>query len=317
MDCITKGLKNEVGIYKITNLSNMKCYIGQSVLLRKRYIAHKNLLLSNSHHNKHLQNAYNKGEKIVFEVLEFCSIDDIDEREKMWISFFDSRNRTYGYNFDVGGNINRDRHPETLMKQSHSMKLFYSDESKRIELSIKKSTISPEMVARIKITLSEDLDATCLQVANKLKVNVNSVAHIQQLASHTYILNNLNYIINNRAIISDKRKSRKILTLYRCGFSYKEISEMVGVHQRNVIRKVKENKNEHDDRCRLNSINRSILKRDSLIKTLYGMGKNTVEINHILRVSRVTIRKVLNGESELFTDVSQTRGKFKINYRHS
>lgn len=62
------------GVYKIINLKNNKFYIGSSNNLHKRFIHHKNSLLKNKHHNKYLQNAWNKygEENFKFEIVEYC-----------------------------------------------------------------------------------------------------------------------------------------------------------------------------------------------------------------------------------------------------
>ena len=49
-----------VGIYKLTNLSNGKIYIGQSVNVEDRIYKHKMALKGNYHKNDHLQKAWNK-----------------------------------------------------------------------------------------------------------------------------------------------------------------------------------------------------------------------------------------------------------------
>ena len=48
------------GIYRIRNLTNNKFYIGSAVNLNKRKNQHFHYLRNNKHHNKPLQNSYNK-----------------------------------------------------------------------------------------------------------------------------------------------------------------------------------------------------------------------------------------------------------------
>lgn len=335
MNCITKDIKNKSGIYKITNLNNQKCYIGQSINLEKRYRSHRNMLRSNTHHNNHLQHAYNKGDKFVFEVIELCSVEELDEREIMWIAFFDCRNDENGYNFDIGGNVTRDRHPETIEKQRESLKKYFSDETKRIELSKKKTTVDLSVVAKIKDEL-RFTDKPQTEIAKEFNVSEHIVRHICNLRSHSYIKSEHNAYLINRVTngnlvrynrnnsrkgkqlkLSNEsiRKNKQIIRMYREGYSYQEIGKDINIHHRNVIARVNEIKTEHDDRCRLNSINKSILKRDSLIRTLYNMGKNTVEISKLLKVSRDTVSKVLNNKTKTFTEVSETRGKFHFKYK--
>ncbi len=65
------------GIYTITNKTSNKVYVGSSVDLQKRNKDHFSYLRANTHHNIHLQRAFNKyGESsFVFDVVKFCPDD--------------------------------------------------------------------------------------------------------------------------------------------------------------------------------------------------------------------------------------------------
>lgn len=91
------------GIYAIHNLVNDKYYIGQAQDINDRWIKHRSRLKNNTHENKYLQNAYNKYGCDNFEylVIEECDIQDLDEKEIMYIQKYDSYNN--GYNQDLGG----------------------------------------------------------------------------------------------------------------------------------------------------------------------------------------------------------------------
>ena len=93
------------GIYCITNIDNNKRYVGQTYDLKFRWMRHKSDLRGNRHHNKHLQAAWNKygEENFVFDELEHCPIEQLDEREIYWIEYFDSQNQEFGYNLADGG----------------------------------------------------------------------------------------------------------------------------------------------------------------------------------------------------------------------
>lgn len=100
------------GIYKITCVGNNKCYIGQSIAIKRRWNDHKKSLKQGTHYNKYLQNAYNKyGENsFVYEILEQCSKDNLNEREQFYIALFDSFKN--GFNCDLGGsNISGEANP--------------------------------------------------------------------------------------------------------------------------------------------------------------------------------------------------------------
>ena len=86
------------GIYKIT--CNNKVYIGSSVNIEKRIKQHKNFLNKSIHINHHLQNAWNKyGMKnFSFEVIEFCEVSVLLEREQYWMDLFKSYERDKSFN---------------------------------------------------------------------------------------------------------------------------------------------------------------------------------------------------------------------------
>lgn len=94
-----------VGIYKITNTVNNKCYIGQSADLIKRIQKHIKTLIAGTNRNEHLQNAYNKygTGKFTIEIIDKCTKENLDEREMFWIDYYKSYDPKYGYNKTKGG----------------------------------------------------------------------------------------------------------------------------------------------------------------------------------------------------------------------
>lgn len=89
------------GIYKITNKINGKCYIGQSIDIIKRWKTEYKWYQI----NKHLLAAFNKYglENFNFEIIEECEPNLLNEREKFWISIYNSFDRNFGYNKTLGG----------------------------------------------------------------------------------------------------------------------------------------------------------------------------------------------------------------------
>ena len=67
------------GIYKITNISNDKVYIGQAVNIKARFSKHKWALRNNKHHSILLQRSWNKHgeEAFKFEIIEYVDDQDI------------------------------------------------------------------------------------------------------------------------------------------------------------------------------------------------------------------------------------------------
>ncbi|MGN1124939.1 MAG: GIY-YIG nuclease family protein [Candidatus Gastranaerophilaceae bacterium] len=110
-----------IGIYIIRNVVNNKCYIGQSQNIETRIREHKYLLRNNKYGNLKIQNAWNKyGEdNFVFEVIEECMIDELDELEIFYIKKYDSHYNGYN-NTDGGGGVRGWKHNEEF-KQKMSL----------------------------------------------------------------------------------------------------------------------------------------------------------------------------------------------------
>ncbi len=125
-------MKKKIGIYKITNLVNGKVYIGQSRDLRKRLNGHKNTLNNNTHYNDYLQRSWNKyGEdNFTFEIIEYCDIDMLYERENYWITYYKSYISEYGYNATIPPKDGKlySLSDETRIKLSNSRRIFEDEE---------------------------------------------------------------------------------------------------------------------------------------------------------------------------------------------
>lgn len=87
-----------IGIYKITYKKDGRTYIGQSVNIEHRLKEHKKC-----EGDSYIHRAIKKYgiENFSFEIIEECKISKLDEREKYWISFYNSFN--CGFNQTPGG----------------------------------------------------------------------------------------------------------------------------------------------------------------------------------------------------------------------
>ena len=87
------GKKTICGIYKITNLNSEQCYIGQSVDISKRWKDHCKcgLGIEASATNKLYNNMQKNGVwNFSFELLEECSRNLLNEKERFWIEMYQS-----------------------------------------------------------------------------------------------------------------------------------------------------------------------------------------------------------------------------------
>lgn len=104
-----------IGIYKITNQINGKCYIGQSINITERWKAHRTRYHQPSckDYECPLYRAMRKYEleNFSFEIIEDCSNlaenenkrQELNKREIYWISYFHSNEPDFGYNLTPGG----------------------------------------------------------------------------------------------------------------------------------------------------------------------------------------------------------------------
>lgn len=92
--------RKSCGIYVIWNYTTSKAYVGSSVNIDARLIAHRSSMRGNRHYNDHLQFAYNKyGEpSFSYNVLEVCNPEDRIVREQFWVNEYNSSDERYGYN---------------------------------------------------------------------------------------------------------------------------------------------------------------------------------------------------------------------------
>lgn len=89
-----------IGIYKIENLNNGKIYIGQSNDIARRFYEH---MTKGTSSRIPVDEVIQKegASSFSYEIVEECSVEDLNEREKFWIKFF--KTNVYGYNKNEGG----------------------------------------------------------------------------------------------------------------------------------------------------------------------------------------------------------------------
>lgn len=97
------GTGPHIGIYRITNLLDGKCYVGQSVDIAERFRQHIKCGLGIDTPNNILYKAMLQDgvENFAFEVLEECERSQLNTQEIYWIDYYKSQN--FGYNMNKGG----------------------------------------------------------------------------------------------------------------------------------------------------------------------------------------------------------------------
>ncbi len=129
-----------IGIYKLTNKVNGKCYIGQSVDTHRRYLDHKNTAfnINSGCYDYPLYRAIRKYgiDNFDFQVLEECPQNILNEKEKYYISIYNSYNNEYGYNQGPGGEY-----------AGNNLQKLTSEQVDEIIAILKTSLVSPTDIA--------------------------------------------------------------------------------------------------------------------------------------------------------------------------
>jgi group I intron endonuclease len=129
-------VKTISGIYIILNTKNGKVYVGKTAKnFKGRWKDHQSDLKGGHHFNPHLQAAWNLyGAKMFqFKVLEYCPIEQLNEREKHHIKIY--RKRGLAYNLTDGGVGGCNPSEETRRKLSEANKGKKRSEETRRKIS--------------------------------------------------------------------------------------------------------------------------------------------------------------------------------------
>lgn len=126
-----------IGIYKITNQINGHSYIGLSTHIEDRWVYHQKLYNQNRENTKSLYLAIKKYgiENFKFEILEECAPEILGEREKYYITLYDTYHN--GYNMTAGGEDNKgESHPKHKLTQAdvEDIRTRYDNLERRYEV---------------------------------------------------------------------------------------------------------------------------------------------------------------------------------------
>lgn len=126
-----------IGIYRIVNKRNGKCYYGSSANIEKRFSLHLKTLRNGTHHNTHLQRAWIQyGEDaFVFEMVEECSTDQLLMVEQ---TYLDSNAGGYNIGKKSSGGDNITAHPDrdlivSKIKEANQQRMSTMTEEERQE----------------------------------------------------------------------------------------------------------------------------------------------------------------------------------------
>lgn len=135
------GYSKSSGVYQIRNLNNGRVYIGSAKCFQVRYSQHVKSLEKGTHHNKHLQSAFNKqgAEAFVFEILEVVEGEQearLLVEQKHLDLLMDDWERCYNFmkKSNIEGRSFFSKNPEvTREKLSKAQKALWQDPVERVK----------------------------------------------------------------------------------------------------------------------------------------------------------------------------------------
>jgi group I intron endonuclease len=154
-------LNDVSGVYKIVNVATNKCYVGQSVGIKKRVKEHFRLLRNNKHTNPRLQNSFNKyGENnFTWDVEAECEdSSDIDMIEEAFINGDASFDEPIFFNIanfakaPMRGKVHTEETKEKIrVSKKISPHVRTEEYLKKLSIGqIKRAFSNPEYVAKIR-----------------------------------------------------------------------------------------------------------------------------------------------------------------------
>lgn len=229
------------GIYCIKNTRSRKVYIGQSRNINNRKWYHFHQLKKGKHHNRFLQRAYSSygEEAFVFEILEECSVDLLNEREIFWISKYKSLDNGFGYNLEGGGNVGKEI--SELVKEAKRGEKNprfgkrcseYQVEILRVKNRCHNSTLSERQAADIKLSLLDGEKE--LNIAKRYGVKKCVIEKIRSCKNFNWVREDLNDSLIS--LPSDRKSARDslIVKLNIDGKSRNSIASIVGCTPKTV-----------------------------------------------------------------------------------
>lgn len=194
--------KNDIGIYKITNVVNSKYYIGKTEQnFQRRYWHHVWKLQDGTHDNIHLQSAWNKygSDSFTFSIVHSLSVgEDVNALEMMYIR--EAKETCMSYNMSDGG----DGRPGVPMSEStkkivglknraHNLGKNHSEDTKK-KMSLSR-TGQPYTIYRTTTKLNDD-------AAKKAKILLMSGLKVSEVAFRL----NVDYILINNIVCNNTWK---------------------------------------------------------------------------------------------------------------
>lgn len=209
--------ENICGIYKITNNLNGKFYIGKSVNIWNRWRQHRC-----AKDNAPIHRAMKKYGKDNFslEILEQCSKEELDLKEKQWIAFYDGYYNINCYNATMGGD--GASHPVKLSTQQvfEIIHLLKTTDIPITEIAIKyqvsTKTISDINNGKSRLSSTENYPLRLPKIAKEKKEYIPQYTQTNKEVQsyHSYKIGQ--YDLNSKELITIFPSAREAARIIGC-----------------------------------------------------------------------------------------------------
>lgn len=267
-----------IGIYKIKNVCNNKIYIGKSTNIERRIKEHIRHLNSNTNHNAHIQNSWNKYGEENFEftiIHELKNDNNINYWEEYYIKLYKSYDSNFGYNFTLGGDGGK------LTEEYKKIKSVNS--------RFKNSDLNEDIVTKVKICLYCLMDRR--EISELLNVPYCVVKSIAECKNYSYVHEELNDLIFNLKGRLIQERNEKVLELYNNRYRIVDICNELELSKSTVEHiiydKKKHVKNMNEYKEKYNQIYKDVVR-------LHNEGVINYHISKMLNISPSTVTRYLN-----------------------
>lgn len=225
----------KTGIYIIRNLDNGKVYIGQSTDIAQRLRHHKRMLLKGEHPNSLMQRSYDAhGGRFSFKILEACEEAQLDERERYWISYYDSMNRDRGYNRESGGHDGKHWSEDSKEKRSgEGNPMFGKKQSPEFVefIKMRNRASSDKLTESDVISIKKLIIAgeTQKDIGDRFGVTISTVNKIATLHNWDWVAPELNdAMLASIPSNSKEFKNEKLMEAFNSGKTVEEAAKIAG-----------------------------------------------------------------------------------------
>lgn len=217
------------GIYLIHNNITDKYYIGKGKSVKNRWEHHKYTLQHKNHHNKEIQEDFDKYgiESFDFQIIEYC--ENLEEREIYWISYYSNRNL---YNKTTGGDSGYTVNPISVERSKQTNNLLKST----VGQNNGSAKLTDYDVYNIKIRFIKGESKSDIE-KDYPHIKKSTLYSIKNGTSWKHILPQYNNYLYNKARIKQNKLYKKAIDMYNNGISMNQIAKQLHV-SRNTIRKL-------------------------------------------------------------------------------